>query len=275
VTYPLPTTMQIDFPSRHSHAIIDDGRNSSRLVSDYDGSHRRASPKLTHERSATEYTSTRKLGGGGDRVRNSSKLSSDTVLYFKMYPFDSGPGVSQTYQEPVSGRGSSTYSPTSGQYQSSEYQSPTRRVVINSSEPFTTYTSSVSPRVTTRIDPVRPRSPVYTFHVTAGDPQTRSSIPSSSRSESVQEQRFSEDHREVHHRRSSPTTGEQSSHEVEHHRSGSPSLRIDEDRFRSTASLGRQSQSPSTTTTGPSSSRNVEVRESSRRVGRGGTINKP
>jgi len=56
--------MQVDFSSRHSNVIIDDGRTSSKLISNYNTTHRTA-PGSTHEKSSTEYTSTRKLGGGG------------------------------------------------------------------------------------------------------------------------------------------------------------------------------------------------------------------
>lgn len=95
--------------------------------------------------------------------------------------------------------------------------------------------------------------------------QPKTTYPSSSRDESgtVHEKSFSETRRETEHRRSSPTTGVQSSREVEYKRSGSPSIArtIDEDRFRTNPSLGGRSLTP------PSSSRNVEVREYSRRVG--------
>lgn len=67
--------MQVDFPSRHSNVIIDDGRTPTNLISNYD-SGRRTPPRLTQERSSTEYTSTRKVGGGiGDSsfIRGSSK----------------------------------------------------------------------------------------------------------------------------------------------------------------------------------------------------------
>ena len=72
--------MQVDFPSRHSNVIIDDGRLSSKLVSNYDSS-RRTPPRVTQEKSSTEYTSTRKLGGSGvgggnhDYERISSKYN--------------------------------------------------------------------------------------------------------------------------------------------------------------------------------------------------------
>ena len=76
--------------------------------------------------------------------------------------------------------------------------------------------------------------------------------------------------RETHHRRSSPTSGVQSSREFEHHRSGSPSIAtsLDQDRFRSNISQGNHSVI--------SPSRNVEVREFTRRVGNNGdTHNEP
>lgn len=77
VTYPTSTLMLIDFPSRHSNVIIDDGRLSSKLVTNYDNSIRPL-PRNTHERSSSEYTSTRKIGGGGGNSvgyeRSSSKI---------------------------------------------------------------------------------------------------------------------------------------------------------------------------------------------------------
>lgn len=56
--------MQVDFPSRHTNVILDDGRTSTNLISNYDSRYR-TSPGVTQERSSTEYTSTRKVGGGG------------------------------------------------------------------------------------------------------------------------------------------------------------------------------------------------------------------
>jgi hypothetical protein len=64
ITFPSPNTIQVDFNSRHANAIIDDGRISSNLISNYDTT-RRTPPRFTQEKSSTEYTSTRKLGGGG------------------------------------------------------------------------------------------------------------------------------------------------------------------------------------------------------------------
>lgn len=83
----------------------------------------------------------------------------------------------------------------------------------------------------------------------------------------VYEQSYSETRRETEQRRSSPTSGVQTSRQVEHHRSGSPSLgrALDEERFRTGLNLG-----PPSITTSPSlSSRNMEVREYSRRIGTG------
>lgn len=62
--------MQIDFPSRHSNVIIDDGRLSSKLITDVDSTFR-TPPRVTQERSSTEYTSTRKIGGTGSGGNNS------------------------------------------------------------------------------------------------------------------------------------------------------------------------------------------------------------
>jgi hypothetical protein len=56
--------MQVDFPSRYSNVIIDNGRTSTKLISDYDISHR-TPPRFSQEKSSSEYTSTRKVGGGG------------------------------------------------------------------------------------------------------------------------------------------------------------------------------------------------------------------
>jgi len=56
--------MQVDFPSRYSNVVIDDGRTSTNLISNYNTTHR-APPRLAEEKSSTEYTSTRKIGGGG------------------------------------------------------------------------------------------------------------------------------------------------------------------------------------------------------------------
>ena len=93
----------------------------------------------------------------------------------------------------------------------------------------------------------------------------KATYPSTSISESghSSEKTYAETHRETHHRRSSPTTSVQSSDEVEHRRSGSPSIarNLDEDRFRSSVTIDSRSMTP------PSLSRNVEVREYSRRAG--------
>lgn len=64
--------MQIDFPSRHSNVIIDDGRLSSKLISNFDVSPR-PPPRFTQERSTSEFTSTRKIGGGNND-RSTSKF---------------------------------------------------------------------------------------------------------------------------------------------------------------------------------------------------------
>jgi hypothetical protein len=66
--------MQVEFPSRHSNVIIDDGRTSTNLITNYDSIHR-TPPRLSQEKSSTEYTSTRKIGGTGDSsfIRSTSK----------------------------------------------------------------------------------------------------------------------------------------------------------------------------------------------------------
>jgi hypothetical protein len=71
--------MQVDFPSRHSNAIIDDGRISSKLISSYDTTHR-TPPRFAQEKSSTEYTSTRKLGGDG--IGSSFERSSSKTFFF-------------------------------------------------------------------------------------------------------------------------------------------------------------------------------------------------
>jgi hypothetical protein len=72
--------MQVDFSSRHSNVIIDDGRTSSKLISNYNTTHR-TSPGFTHEKSSTEYTSTRKLGGGGGGGGGFERSSSKTNIF--------------------------------------------------------------------------------------------------------------------------------------------------------------------------------------------------
>ncbi len=79
--------MQIDFSSRHSNAIVDDGRTSSKLISNYDTSYR-SPPRLTQEKSSTEYTSTRKIGGssGGLGLGGSSyERSSSKTNFFNLF----------------------------------------------------------------------------------------------------------------------------------------------------------------------------------------------
>ena len=106
--------------------------------------------------------------------------------------------------------------------------------------------------------------PSYDYGVIGNEPSRGSAFPSSrGESAGVREKTYTETRRETEHRRSSPTSGVQSSREFEHHRSGSPSIArtLDEDRFRTNLNLGQ----PSLTT--PLSSRNTEVREYSRRIG--------
>jgi len=80
--------MQVDFPSRHSNAIVDDGRTSSKLISNYDTSYR-SPPRFTQEKSSTEYTSTRKIGGSGGSlgVGGSSYERSSSKTNFLNYLF--------------------------------------------------------------------------------------------------------------------------------------------------------------------------------------------
>lgn len=86
VTFPSPNNMQVDFPSRHSNSIIDDGRISSNLISNYDTTTHRTPPRLAQERSSTEYTSTRKIGGNtGGGVSTSYERNSSKILYSYIY----------------------------------------------------------------------------------------------------------------------------------------------------------------------------------------------
>jgi HSP20 family molecular chaperone IbpA len=260
VTYPTPITMQVDFPSRHSNVIIDNGRTSTNLISSYDTTHR-TPPRVSKETSSTEYTSTRKIGGDGGGsssfIRSSSKRNFFHSSRFIKYII-SGPRTYSPYDDLYGGTNlgrNNTYSSTN-QYQTIGNQSPLRRDYTNSTTG--SYNTSTNP--------------TYTYRVTASDAQPRTIYPSSSshgESGTVQEKTYSESRRETQHRRSSPTSGVQSSREFEHHRSGSPSLgrSLDDDHFRSNLTLGR----PGMTT--PASSRNVEVHEFSRRVGTNGNDN--
>lgn len=82
VTFPLSNTMQVDFLSRHTNTIIDDGRVPSKLISSYDTTHQ-TPPRFAQERSSTEYTSTRKVGGiGGGGVSSSFERSSSKIHFF-------------------------------------------------------------------------------------------------------------------------------------------------------------------------------------------------
>jgi HSP20 family molecular chaperone IbpA len=172
----------------------------------------------------------------------------------------SGPQRTSPYDTLYGGNNagrSNTYS-SATQYQSSGRQSPPRGGFGSSTtESF-----------------INSSNPTYTYRVTTGDSSPRKTNPTSSShgSDFVQEKTYSETHQETSHRHSSPTAGVQSSREVEHHSSGNPSIGkgFDEDRFRSNISLGYPSA------TSPSTSRNVEVREYSRRLGSGAnSINEP
>ncbi|CAF1426772.1 unnamed protein product [Adineta ricciae] len=238
VTFPTTTKMQVDFSSRHSNVLIDDGRTSSKFLSNYDIS-QRPTPGITQQRSSTEYTSTRRLGGG-------------TTNTYERIP---SPPRTSTFDRPFGnsdfGRNTTNTYSSSTNNQSHEYEIPFNRA-------FTT--STVADSIN------QPSKPTYTYRVSRNYSPPRTTFPSSTRGDfdNVTEQTFTETHRETHHRRSSPTSGVQSSHEVEHHRSGSPSIAkgLDEDRFRTSLSLGGRNLSPA-------SSRNLEVREFSRRIGSG------
>ncbi|CAF0824717.1 unnamed protein product [Adineta steineri] len=320
-TFPTPIKMQVDFPSRHSNVIIDDGRASSKHISDYDISHRSA-PGFTQQKSSTEFTSTRKIGGGGStgstgfsisgntgagvtgsigRSNTSYQRSSSKIIFFNYIIVDriivSGPPSHSPYQS-FGGNSMSRdirdIRDVSDTRDSADYSTNTcfsREPVRMPSPPSRTFGSSTSDFSTTNAchirEPVRMPSPpnrtfgssisdafnttsnsTHTHRIPGIDTLPRTTFPASSRGEfgHVEEKTFSETHHETRHRRSSPTSGVQSSHEVEHHRSGSPSIvkDIDTERFRSGLNLGNRSRTP------PSSSRNLEVREFSRRVG-GGT----
>jgi HSP20 family molecular chaperone IbpA len=247
--------MQVDFSSRYSNSIIDDGRASSKYISSFDAS-RRTPPRFTQEKSSTEYTSTRKLGGSSGGIGSTFERSSSKKNFLKLFLIKiiiSDPPSHSPYDTLYGGNNagrSNTYSSTT-QYESSGRKSPSRGGFISST------TDSIN----------NSNNPTYTYRVTAGDSQPRTTYPSSthhgSGSDTVQEKSYSETHHETAHRRSSPTSGVTSSREVEHHSSGDPSIgtRLDENRFRSNISLGHRSVTP------PSSSRNVEVREFSRRIG--------
>jgi len=304
VSFPSSTNMQVDFPSRHSNVIIDDGRSSTGLISHYDTT-RRTPPRFNQERSSTEYTSTRKIGGGDssfqrsssprtpprlNQERSSTEYTStrkigggDSSFQRSSSPFtpprlnqerssteytstrkigggdnsfqrSSSPRAYTSYDDSYGGNNpgrNSTYSSTS-QYQTVGNSSPYRRDYNGSTTG--SYNNSFNP--------------TYTFDVTSSNSPSRTIFPSTSRGEggTTREQSYSETHRETQHRRSSPTSGVQSSREVQHQRSGSPSISrsLDEDRFRPILSYGQSSGMS------PSTSRNVEVREFSRRVGNTG-----
>ncbi|CAF3691833.1 unnamed protein product [Rotaria socialis] len=224
VTYPTAITMQIDFPSRHSNVIIDDGRLSRKLVSDYDTSYR-APLGFSQEKSSSEYTSTRKIGGG----------SGVGGLVSGGYPRSPNPRIYSSYERLFDNATSGldkTYS-SDNYYSARKSQSPARRGLSDSTtDSFNTSTN-----------------PTYTYRVAGDDIQPRTTFASTSRgnNSNVIEKTFSETHRETHHRRSSPTTGVQSSHEVEHKRSGSPSLAktLDDDRFRTNFAIGGSTIIPS------------------------------
>ncbi|CAF1932637.1 unnamed protein product [Rotaria magnacalcarata] len=223
VTYPTAITMQIDFPSRHSNVIIDDGRLSKKLVSDYDTSYR-APTGFSREKSSSEFTSTRKIGGGngvGSLVSGGFERSSNPRIYSSYERlFDNATnGLDKTYS-------------TDNYYQARKGQIATRRGLFDS----TTDSFNTS------------KNPTCTYRLTGDDIQPITTFASTSRGNNsdVIEKTFSETHRETHHQRSSPTTGVQSSHEVEHKRSGSPSLAksLDDDRFRTNFTIGGSSIAP-------------------------------
>ena len=154
-----------------------------------------------------------------------------------------GPRTYSSYDDSYGGYNSGrngTYSSTS-HYQTLDNQTPLRR----------DYTSSTTGSYGT------PNDSSYTYRVTTtGDSQPRTNYPSTSSfgdGRTTREQSYSETRRET-----------------ENRRSGSPSIgrTLGEDRFRPSATFGQSSSSIS-----PSSTRNVEVREYSRRIGAGGNNN--
>lgn len=73
--------MQVDFLSRHSNVIYDNGRNASNLITNYDAP-LRPNAGLTQERTSSEYTSTRRIGGGTSYDRNPSKAIDQLMCAF-------------------------------------------------------------------------------------------------------------------------------------------------------------------------------------------------
>lgn len=230
-TFPGLNTMQIEFLSRHSNVLYDDGRTLSNIDAVYNPPLRAPTTGFKQERSSSEFTSTRKLGGSNqfDRNLHEDRRNSSTIL--------SEPDRYHMYEELINDRGATN-----------------RKIRFADDVAYGTSSH--------RTD----RPPIYE---TIGD-SFNSTIPSTSSSawrnendNRVYENSFTETHREVEHRRSSPTSGVQTSREVEHHQSGSPSIarRLDQSEFR--PSLMSGARSPSLPT------RNTEVREYSRRIGTG------
>lgn len=150
----------------------------------------------------------------------------------------SGPRAFSSYDDSYTGNNfgrNGAYSSTS-HYQTLDNQSPLRR----------DYTSSTAGSYNT------PSNSSYTYRATTGDSQPRTNYPSTTSfgdGRNVNEHTYTETRRET-----------------EQRRSGSPSIgrSLGEDRFRPSVNFGQSSS------ISPSSSRNVEVREFSRRVGTGG-----
>lgn len=82
VTYPSAISMQVDFPSRHSNVIYDNGRTPSKAATSFETS-RHTPTRFAQERSSSEFTSTRKLGGNtGSGISTSFEPSSSKAVTF-------------------------------------------------------------------------------------------------------------------------------------------------------------------------------------------------
>lgn len=207
--------MQIEFLSRHSNVIYDNDRSTtSSIATNYDlplrPTHKTG---FQQERSSSEFTSTRKIGGTNqfvDRTTDSSILSQpDHYL-----PYEELINVRPTNRRVHFNNNDDSYATTQFGLRNAPYET------INDS-----FRSGSSTDV---LPPWRGENANRTF-----------------------EKSYSESHREFEQRRSSPVGGVQTTREVEHHQSGSPST----GRFLSGSPLLTK--------------RNTEVQEFSRRIGTG------
>ena len=254
--------MQIEFLSRHSNVLYDNGGRSqtTNVATSFDPPLRGPSTGFKQERSSSEFTSTRKLGGGTQYDRPPTGFGSQFRDERSNTSVLSNPDQYLPYETLI----------RSG-------DNNNRRVRFANAD--STYGA------TSRQD--FPSSSSHTYE-SIGDNYRSNAGPAWSsgwrddNGTRVEEKSFSETHREVEHRRSDATGGVQTSREVEHHRSGSPSIgrtMLNEDRFRTGPStIGRTldenqfrsglSLGPSTISSqwSPGTRRNAEVREFSRRI---------